>query len=88
MRKFKYVGDYNRKNDGISKETFFRFFLLVILGDVFYFPVGYVDRFYTPGILWIGVVAGVVGILFPFLIGKSVRFSGWVFWAAVLSVIV
>ena len=58
------------------RRIFFRFFLLIVLGNVFYFPEGYADRFFTPGMLWTGIAVGVSGMLFPFVVSGRVGLPG------------
>ena len=58
------------------RRIFFRFFLLIVLGNVFYFPEGYADRFFTPGMLWTGIAVGVSGMLFPFVVPGRVGLPG------------
>ena len=63
------------------RRIFFRFFLLIVLGNVFYFPEGYADRFFTPGMLWTGIAVGVSGMLFPFVVSGRVGLPGLAWWA-------
>lgn len=57
---------------GIGR-IFFNLFLLVCLLNVFYIPVIYTDRFFTPGMLWlVGVVSPFLGI-YLFFFSERIR---------------
>lgn len=59
---------------------FFGILLLVSLLNVFYIPHQYTDRFFTAGMVWIGMIVPVFCCLFVFFISRRLRLSGmWLY---------
>lgn len=67
----------------VIKQIFFIFFIFISLLGVFYYPDRFTDRFFTSGMIWMGLIMGMMGIFFSLIVRKPIRFSG--FTLALLS---
>lgn len=67
------IGKVNTKN--LSGRIFFNIFLFVCLLNVFYFPSQYTDRFFTSGMIWLGIIVPLFFCLFVFFINGPVKLS-------------
>lgn len=78
----------NLKAGHFFRQSFFYLFILVCLSGVFYLPDRFTDRFFISGKIWMGFVIGGLGLIFPFIVGRKIKFSGLVLGMIAVLVIV